>query len=82
MEQIERFLLLDFLELLEHDGVEHLLGELAAALAYLQSGGYVEYEELRSRELPGLPRLVRVGITAAGADLVDGTTDDPGIDLP
>jgi hypothetical protein len=71
--------LLGVLERLHYDVTSR---ELAAALAYLQSGGYVEYEELRSRELPGLPRLVRVGITAAGADLVDGTTDDPGIDLP
>jgi len=71
--------LLGVLERLHYDVTAR---ELAAALAYLQSGGYVEYEELRSRELPGLPRLVRVGITAAGADLVDGTTDDPGIDIP
>jgi len=71
--------LLGVLERLHYDVTSR---ELAAALAYLQSGGYVEYEELRSRELPGLPRLIRVGITARGADLVDATSDDPGIDLP
>jgi hypothetical protein len=71
--------LLGVLERLHYDVTAR---ELAAALEYLRSRGYVEFEELRSRELPGLPRIVRVGLTAQGADVVDGTTDDPGVDLP
>ncbi len=71
--------LLGVLERLHYDVTAR---ELAAALAYLRSRDYVEYEELRSRQLPGLPRLIRVGITARGADLVEGTLEDPGIDLP
>ncbi len=71
--------LLGVLERLHYDVTAR---ELAAALAYLRSRGYVEFEELRSRELPALPRMIRVGITAKGADVVDGTADDPGIDLP
>ena len=71
--------LLGVLERLHYDVTSR---ELAAALEYLRSRGYVEFEELRSRELPALPRIVRVGLTARGADVVDGTVDDPGIDLP
>ncbi len=54
---------------------------LAAALAYLRSRAYVEFEELRSRQVPQL-RIVRVGLTAQGADVVEATITDPGIDLP
>jgi len=71
--------LLGVLERLHYDVTAR---ELAAALAYLRSRNYVEFEELRSRQLPGLPRIIRVGITAPGADVVEGTTDDPGLDLP
>ena len=71
--------LLGVLERLHYDVTAK---ELAAALAYLRSRGYVEFEELRSRELPALPRIIRVGLTAHGADVVDGTTEDPGVDLP
>jgi len=71
--------LLGVLERLHYDVTSR---QLAAALAYLRSREYVEFEELRSRELPALPRIIRVGITARGADIVDATTDDPGIDLP
>ena len=71
--------LLGVLERLHYDVTSR---ELAAALEYLRSRSYVEFEELRSRELPALPRMVRVGITAKGADVVDGTADDPGLDLP
>ncbi|HXE75329.1 MAG TPA: hypothetical protein VNN18_06820 [Candidatus Xenobia bacterium] len=71
--------LLGVLERLHYDVTSR---ELAAALEYLRSKGYVEFEELRSRELPALPRIVRVALTARGADVVDGTVDDPGVDLP
>ncbi|MFQ5664629.1 MAG: hypothetical protein ACE5HL_12455 [Terriglobia bacterium] len=78
-ERLNADVLLGVLERLHYDVTAR---ELAAALAYLRSRGYVEFEELHSRELPGLPRIIRVGITAQGADIVDATTDDPGIDLP
>ncbi|MGH9578499.1 MAG: hypothetical protein ACRD3R_13755 [Terriglobales bacterium] len=71
--------LLGVLERLHYDVTSR---ELAAGLVYLRSKAYVEFEELHSRELPALPRIVRVALTARGADVVDGTTDDPGIDLP
>jgi len=71
--------LLGVLERLHYDVTSR---ELAAALEYLRSRGYVEFEELRSREFPALPRIIRVGMTAQGADVVEGTTDDPGVDLP
>ena len=71
--------LLGVLERLHYDVTAR---ELAAALAYLRSRGYVEFEELRSRELPALPRIIRVGITSRGTDIVDATTHDPGLDLP
>ncbi|MBI2957013.1 MAG: hypothetical protein HYY26_06865 [Acidobacteria bacterium] len=78
-ERLNADVLLGVLERLHYDVTAR---ELAAALAYLRSRGYVEFEELRSRELPALPRIVRVGITAQGADVVDGTTEDPGVDWP
>ena len=78
-ERLNADVLLGVLERLHYDVTAR---ELAAALVYLRSRGYVEFEELHSRELPGLPRIVRVGLTASGADIVDGTTDDPGVDLP
>ncbi len=78
-ERLNADVLLGVLERLHYDVTAR---ELAAALAYLRSRGYVEFEELRSRELPGLPRIIRVGITAPGADAVEGTTDDPGVDVP
>ena len=55
--------------------------ELAQALDYLRGRGYVDYQVIEARDYPALPRLVGVRITAAGRDLVDATTDDPGVDL-
>lgn len=55
--------------------------ELARALDYLRGRGYVDYQVVEARDYPELPRLVGVRITAAGVDLVEATTDDPGVDL-
>ena len=60
--------------------------ELAAALAYLESRGYVTFDELRppaslSRHAQ-LPTFIRVRLTADGCDLADATTEDPRVDLP
>jgi hypothetical protein len=55
--------------------------ELAQALDYLRGRGYVDYQVIEPRDYPALPRLVSVRITAAGRDLVEGTTDDAGVDL-
>ena len=76
-ERLNADVLLGVLDRLRHDCT---MRQLAAALAYLKSREYVEFEELRSRHAPGL-RIVRAGITAKGADLTEGTTEDPGIDL-
>lgn len=65
-------------------GRQHLVAsarELAATLAYLRGRGYVAYELVQARDYPELPRMVGVRITAAGMDLVEGTTSDPGVDL-
>jgi hypothetical protein len=78
-ERLNADVLLGVLERLHYDVTSK---ELAAALEYLRSRGYVEFEELRSREFPALPRIIRVGLTAQGADVVDATTDDPGVDVP
>lgn len=60
--------------------------ELAAALAYLESRGYLTCDELRPpRNLSRhghLPTFIRVQLTADGSDLAEATTDDPGVDLP
>ena len=76
-ERINADVLLGVLDRLHHDCT---MRQLQAALAYLRSRGYAEFEELRSRELPRL-RIVRVGVTSRGADVVEGTVTDPGIDL-
>jgi len=60
--------------------------ELAAALAYLESRGYLTCAELRpprslARHGP-VPTFVRVQLTADGSDLAEATTEDPGVDLP
>jgi len=54
--------------------------KLAAELAYLRDRGYVDYEELKVRELPRV-RIVRVRITAKGTDLLEGTVTDEGVDV-
>lgn len=77
-ERLNADVLLGVLERLHYDVTAR---QLSAALAYLRSRDYVEFEELRSRQAPHL-RIVRVGLTAQGADVVEGTTADPGIDLP
>lgn len=66
---------------LERDALEVSPRELAQALDYLRGRGYVDYQVVRARDYPELPRLVGVGITPAGVDLVEGTTADPGVDL-
>ena len=55
--------------------------ELARTLDYLRGRGYVDYQVVEARDYPDLPRMVGVAITAAGIDLVEGTTTDPGVDL-
>ncbi len=77
-ERLNADVLLGVLERLHYDVTAR---GLAAALAYLRSRAYVEFEELRSRQVPQL-RIVRVGLTAQGADVVEATITDPGIDLP
>ncbi len=76
-ERLNADVLLGVLDRLHYDCT---MRQLAAALAYLKSRGYLEFEELRSKHAPSL-RIVRVGITATGADVVEATADDPGIDL-
>ena len=76
-ERLNADVLLGVLDRLHHDCT---MRQLQAALAYLKSRGYVEFEELRSPQTPGL-RIIRAGITARGADVVEGTVDDPGVDL-
>lgn len=55
--------------------------QLAKTLDYLRGRGYVDYQVVEARDYPDLPRLVSVRITAAGMDVVEGTTDDVGVDL-
>lgn len=66
---------------LERDSMQVTPRELAQALDYLRGRGYVDYQEVKARDYPDLPRQVAVRLTAAGRDVVDATTDDPGIDL-
>jgi len=74
-ERLSADVLLGVLERLHYDITAR---ELAAELDYLRQRGYITFEVLTSRELP---RITRIGITDRGADLLEGTRPDPGIDL-
>ncbi len=76
-ERLNADVLLGVLDRLHHDCT---MRQLQAALAYLKSRGYVEFEELRSKDLPRL-RITRAGLTSKGEDVIDGTVTDPGVDL-
>jgi len=65
----------------EGSGMRVTVRELAQALDYLRGRGYVDYQVVEARDYPELPRLVGVWITAAGIDVVEGTTADAGVDL-
>ncbi|MFQ5817791.1 MAG: hypothetical protein ACE5H2_07545 [Terriglobia bacterium] len=77
-ERLDADVLLGVLERLHYDVTAR---ELAAELEYLRQRGYVEFEMVETRERRRLPRILRIGITAGGADLVEGTLADPGVDL-
>jgi len=77
-ERLDADVLLGVLERLHYDVTARAL---AAELDYLRQRGYIDFAALPSEELPRLPRIIWIRITARGADLVEGTITDPGIDL-
>lgn len=77
-ERVDADVLLGVLERLHYDVTARAL---AAELDYLRQRGYVEFDAARNREPRRLPRIIAIGITDRGADLVDGTLADPGVDL-
>lgn len=76
-EHLNADVLLGVLERLHYDITARAL---AAELDYLRQRGYIDFEVLTCRELPRLPRIIRIGITDRGADLIEGTLTDPGVD--
>lgn len=76
-ERLNADVLLGVLERLHYDVTA---ATLARELEYLRDAGYVAYQEMRSRQLPRV-RIIEVGITRKGSDLVEGTISDPGVDL-
>ena len=78
-ERVDADVLLGVLERLHYDATAR---ELAAELEYLRQRGYVHFEQGAARgRRPEAARPVHIGITDRGADLVDGTLTDAGIDL-
>ncbi|MFQ5925898.1 MAG: hypothetical protein ACE5MH_00495 [Terriglobia bacterium] len=77
-ERVDADVLLGVLERLHYDVTAR---ELAAELDYLRQRSYVEFELVQTRNRRRLPRLLRIAITDRGADLVEATLSDPGVDL-
>lgn len=77
-ESVDAEVLLGVLERLHYDVTAR---QLAAELEYLRQRGYVAFASEPPAEPRRLPRLVRITLTARGADLLEGTLSDPGIAL-
>ncbi len=81
-ERVDADVLLGVLERLHYDATAR---ELAAELEYLRQRGYVQFEIAGTRESrraeASRRRITAIGITDRGADLVEGTLSDAGVDL-
>ena len=55
--------------------------EISKQLSYLEDGGYIEFTDTRANAYNAYRRDAVIQLTKAGVDLVEGTTDDPGVDV-
>ena len=52
--------------------------DISKQLSYLEDGGYIEFTDKRAT---AYNRDAVIQLTKAGVDLVEGTRDDPGVDV-
>ena len=55
--------------------------DISKQLSYLEGGGYIEFTDTRANAYNAYRRDAVIQLTKAGVDLVEGTTDDPGVDV-
>ena len=55
--------------------------DIGKYLKYLEDGGYIEFTDTRANAYNAYRRDAVIQLTKAGVDLVEGTTDDPGVDV-
>ena len=55
--------------------------DIGKYLKYLEDGGYIEFTDKRVTAYTAYRKDAVIQLTKAGVDLVEGTTDDPGVDV-
>lgn len=55
--------------------------DISKHLAYLQEAGYVAFTDQRATAYNAYRRDAVIKLTRAGIDLLEGTTEDPGVDV-
>ncbi|MCD7948299.1 MAG: hypothetical protein LUG13_08430 [Oscillospiraceae bacterium] len=55
--------------------------DIGKYLAYLQEAGYIEFTDQKATAYSAYRRDSVVRLTRKGVDLVEGTIDDPGVDV-
>lgn len=55
--------------------------DISKQLSYLEDGGYIEFTDKRATAYNVYRRDAVIQLTKAGVDLVEGTRDDPGVDV-
>ena len=54
--------------------------DISKQLSYLVDGGYIEFTDKKVTAYTAYRKDAVIKLTKAGVDLVEGTTDDPGVD--
>lgn len=55
--------------------------DISKQLSYLEDGGYIEFTDRRATAYNAYRRDAVIQLTKAGVDLVEGTREDPGVDV-
>ena len=55
--------------------------DISKQLSYLEDGGYIEFTDKRATAYNAYRRDAVIQLTKAGVDLVEGTREDPGVDV-
>ena len=55
--------------------------DISKHLSYLSDGGYIEFTDKKANAYNAYRRDAIIKLTKAGVDLVEGTSDDPGVDV-
>ena len=55
--------------------------DISKHLSYLKDGGYIEFTDRRANSYNAYRRDAVIKLTKAGVDLVEGTREDPGVDV-